>query len=76
MVTSKNMMTMAVSGAKTVTRWEVMREWLKGQVHKWNLTKEFSQFKMVVLVEGDLKGTDSPNFEDEPVIPSSRRGKS
>ncbi|KAJ4889411.1 Uncharacterized protein Rs2_29159 [Raphanus sativus] len=74
--TSKNMMTMVVNGARIVARWEVMREWLKGQAHKWNLSKEFSQYKTVVLAEAEFKGTDPPSFEYEPAIPSSRRGRS
>ncbi|KAJ4881517.1 Uncharacterized protein Rs2_38572 [Raphanus sativus] len=74
--TSKNMMTMAVNGARIIARWEVMREWLKGQAQKWNLRKEFSQYKTVVLAEAEFKGTKPPSFEDEPAIPSSRRGRS
>ncbi|KAJ4875954.1 hypothetical protein Rs2_40972 [Raphanus sativus] len=74
--TSKNVVTMAVNGARIVARWEVMREWLKWQVHKWNLHKEFSQYKTVVLAEAEFKGTEPPSFEDEPAIPSSRRGRS
>ncbi|KAJ4867831.1 Uncharacterized protein Rs2_50623 [Raphanus sativus] len=74
--TSKNMMTMAVNGARIVARWEVMREWLKGQAQKWNLHKEFSQYKTVVLAEAEFKGSEPPSFEDEPAIPSSRRGRS
>ncbi|KAJ4872891.1 Uncharacterized protein Rs2_45439 [Raphanus sativus] len=74
--TSKNMMTMAVNGARIVAYWEVMREWLKGQAHKWNLAREFSQFKTVILAEAEFKGTEPPSFEDEPAIPSSRSGRS
>ncbi|KAJ4881460.1 Uncharacterized protein Rs2_38515 [Raphanus sativus] len=47
--TSKNMMTMVVNGARIIARLEVMREWLKRQAHKWNLSKEFSQYITVVL---------------------------
>ncbi|KAJ4901891.1 Uncharacterized protein Rs2_15842 [Raphanus sativus] len=74
--TSKNMTTMAVNSARIVARWEVMREWLKAQAQKWNLHKEFSQYKTVVLAEAEFKGTEPPTFEDEPAIPSSRRGRS
>ncbi|KAJ4889388.1 Uncharacterized protein Rs2_29136 [Raphanus sativus] len=73
--TSKNMTTMAVNGARIIARWEVMREWLKGQAHKWNLHKEFSKYKTVVLAEAELEGTEPPSFEDEPAIPSSSRSR-
>ncbi|KAJ4874216.1 Uncharacterized protein Rs2_43952 [Raphanus sativus] len=74
--TLKNMTTMAVNGARIVAHWEVMRVWLKGQAQKWNLHKEFSQYKTVVLAEAEFKGTEPPSFEDEPAILSSRRGMS
>ncbi|KAJ4901954.1 Uncharacterized protein Rs2_15905 [Raphanus sativus] len=74
--TSKNMTTMAVNGARIIARWEVMKEWLKGQAQKWNLHKEFSQYKTVVLAEAELEGTEPPSFEDEPAILLSRRGRS
>ncbi|KAJ4875980.1 Uncharacterized protein Rs2_40998 [Raphanus sativus] len=73
--TSKNMTTMVVNGARIIARWEVMREWHKGQVQNWNLHKEFSQYKTVVLAEAELEGTEPLSFEDEPAIPSSRRGR-
>ncbi|KAJ4885571.1 Uncharacterized protein Rs2_35664 [Raphanus sativus] len=73
--TSKNMTTMAVNSARIVARWEVEREWLKGQAQKLNLHKEYSQYKIVVLAEAEFKGIfEPPSFEDEPAIPSSRCG--
>ncbi|KAL0716279.1 hypothetical protein Bca4012_065601 [Brassica carinata] len=72
MRSSEDRMTMAVNGARFTSRWEVMREWLNGQAHKWNLARELDHFKTVVLAEARLKGVDPPSFEDEPVIhPSS-----
>ncbi|KAL0886240.1 hypothetical protein Bca101_010223 [Brassica carinata] len=64
-------MVMAVNETKITTRCEVMREWLNGQACKWDLAKEFDQFKTVVLAEAKLKGVDPPSLEDEPVIPPS-----
>ncbi|KAL0696628.1 hypothetical protein Bca4012_063808 [Brassica carinata] len=68
---SENRMTMALNGARITSRWEVMREWLNGQAHKWNLARELDHFKTVVLAEARLKGVDPASFKDEPVIPPS-----
>ncbi|KAL0702588.1 hypothetical protein Bca4012_058710 [Brassica carinata] len=68
---SEDRMTIAVNGARITSRREVMREWLNGQAHKWNLAREFDHFKTVVLAEARLKGVDPPSFEGEPVIPPS-----
>lgn len=62
-------MTMAVNGAKITSLWEVMREWLNGQAHKWNLTNEFDWFKIVALAEVKFRGVDPPSFENDPVVP-------
>ncbi|KAL0723131.1 hypothetical protein Bca4012_037730 [Brassica carinata] len=62
---------MAVNGARITSRWEVIREWLNGQAHKWNLARELDNFKTVVLTEARFKGVDPPSFEDELVIPPS-----
>ncbi|KAG2323434.1 hypothetical protein Bca52824_016647 [Brassica carinata] len=66
---SEDMRVMAVNGTKIATRWEVMREWLYGQARKWDLAKEFDQFKTVVLAEANFKVVDPPSFKDKPVIP-------
>lgn len=48
-----------------------MRECLNGKARKWDLAKEFDDFKTVVLAEAAFKGIDPPTFEDYPVIPPS-----
>ncbi|KAL0864782.1 hypothetical protein Bca101_043900 [Brassica carinata] len=69
---SEDKMTKALNGARITSRWEVMREWLNGQAHKWNLARELDHFKTVVLAEARLKVVDPPSFEDEPfILPSS-----
>ncbi|KAL0723012.1 hypothetical protein Bca4012_037611 [Brassica carinata] len=68
---SEDRMTMAINGARITSQWEVMREWLNGQAHKWNLARELDHFKTVVLAKARLKGVDPLSFKDEPVIPPS-----
>lgn len=59
----------AVSGARMVARWELMREWLKGQTDNWDLATEFSRCKLVRESEAELCGMPPPSFDDEPLIP-------
>ncbi|KAG2304744.1 hypothetical protein Bca52824_033395 [Brassica carinata] len=66
---SEDMRVMAVNGTKITTLWEVMRELLNGEARKWDVAKEFDQFKTVVLAEAKFKGVDPPSFEDGLVIP-------
>ncbi|KAF3496514.1 hypothetical protein DY000_02052576 [Brassica cretica] len=69
METLKREMVMAVSGARIVTRWELMREWLNKQSGQWDLIRALDQYKMVILEEAKNNGIPPPSFEDEPAIP-------
>ena len=42
---------MAVSGAKVVARWELMREWLSGQTNSWDPVNTIEQYKVVKTTE-------------------------
>ena len=57
-------MIMAVNRVRITALWELMRERLKRQTSKWDLSKEFDQYKTVALAEASLKGATSPSFED------------
>ena len=57
-------MIMAVNRVRITALWELMRERLKRQTSKWDLSKEFDQYKTVPLAEASLKGATSPSFED------------
>ncbi|KAF2546690.1 hypothetical protein F2Q70_00022091 [Brassica cretica] len=48
-------MVMAVNGARVIARWELMREWLKGQSNQWDLAKALEQYKAVTLEEAKNK---------------------
>lgn len=62
-------MEMAVSGAKIVARWELMREWLKQQTNSWKPAAEFRQYRIFMETEAELKNLPPPSFDDEPEIP-------
>ncbi|KAF2538743.1 hypothetical protein F2Q68_00021783 [Brassica cretica] len=67
--TLKLEMVMAVNGARIVSRWELMREWLNKQSGQWDLNRALDQYKMVILEEAKKKGDPPLSFEDEPAIP-------
>ncbi|KAH0854413.1 LOW QUALITY PROTEIN: hypothetical protein HID58_073726, partial [Brassica napus] len=62
--------TMAMSGAKVVTCWELMREWLNRQTNSWDLEGALERYKNVKSFEADFQGIPAPSFEGEPMIPS------
>lgn len=66
---------MAVSGAKIVARWELMREWLSGMTGSWDLKTTLDQYKMVKTTEAELLGLPPPSFEDEPQLPGDEEAK-
>lgn len=66
---------MAVSGAKVVARWTLMREWLKDQTDKWQPLVEFDRYKMVKNSEAQLRGLPPPSFDNEPSIPGAGAAK-
>ncbi|KAF2567091.1 hypothetical protein F2Q70_00026034 [Brassica cretica] len=57
-------MVMAVNRVRITALWELMRERLKRQTSKWDLSKEFDQYKTVPLAKSSLKGATPPSFED------------
>ncbi|KAF3584708.1 hypothetical protein F2Q69_00028785 [Brassica cretica] len=69
MGTLKLEMVMAVNGARVIGRWDLIREWFKGQSNQWDLVKALEQFKAVTLEEAKNKNAPLPTFEDEPAIP-------
>ena len=69
METLKREMVMAVNGARIVTRWELMREWLNKQSGQWDLIRALDHYKIVILEEAKNNGIPPPSFEDEPAIP-------
>ncbi|KAH0883907.1 hypothetical protein HID58_060003 [Brassica napus] len=69
METLKREMVMAVNGARIVTRWELMREWLNKQSGQWDLIRALDHYKIVILEEAKYNGIPPPSFEDEPAIP-------
>ncbi|KAF3528704.1 hypothetical protein DY000_02039468 [Brassica cretica] len=73
MGTLKLEMVMGVNGARVIARWELMREWLKGQSNQWDLVKALEQYKAITLEEAKNKIAPLPTFEDEPAIPSVSR---
>ena len=73
MGTLKLEMVMSVNGARVIARWELMREWLKGQSNQWDLVKALEQYKAITLEEAKNKIAPLPTFEDEPAIPSVSR---
>ncbi|KAH0898504.1 hypothetical protein HID58_048072 [Brassica napus] len=60
---------MAVNGAKVVTRWELMREWLHRQTDSWEPAAALEQYKTVKTTEAEFLGLPVPCFEDEPQVP-------
>ncbi|KAF3590525.1 hypothetical protein DY000_02022118 [Brassica cretica] len=66
---------MAVSGAKVVSRWELMREWLSGQTDSWDPVNTLEQYKMVKTTEAELLGLPPPSFEYEPQVPGGEEVK-
>ncbi|KAH0858881.1 hypothetical protein HID58_087142 [Brassica napus] len=67
--TFKFEMVMAVNGVRVVSRWELMREWLRNQSAQWDLAKVLEQYKAVIQEEARNKGAPPPTFEDELAIP-------
>ena len=60
---------MAVNGAKVVTSWELLREWLHRQTDSWEPAATLEQYKTVKTTEAEFLGLPVPCFEDEPQIP-------
>ncbi|KAF2598699.1 hypothetical protein F2Q68_00009790 [Brassica cretica] len=60
---------MAVNGAKVVTSWELMREWLHRQTDSWEPAAALEQYKTVKTTEAEFLGLPVPCFEDEPQVP-------
>ena len=73
MGTLKHEMVIAINGARVIARWELMREWLKGQSNQWDLAKALEQYKAVTLEEVKHKNAPLPTFEDEAAIPPVSR---
>ncbi|KAF3602226.1 hypothetical protein F2Q69_00035316 [Brassica cretica] len=61
---------MAVSSAKVVARWELMREWLNHQTGSWDPAVTLEQYKTVKTIEAELLGLPAPSFNDEHERPS------
>ncbi|KAF3602753.1 hypothetical protein F2Q69_00036254 [Brassica cretica] len=55
---------MAVSGAKVVARWELIREWLSGQTNSWDPVNTIEQYK--VLGGEEVKKAPEPDADDPP----------
>ncbi|KAF3529106.1 hypothetical protein DY000_02040761 [Brassica cretica] len=55
---------MAVSGAKVVARWELMREWLSGQTDSWDPVNTIEQYK--VPGGEEVKKAPEPDADDPP----------
>ncbi|CAH8353051.1 unnamed protein product [Eruca vesicaria subsp. sativa] len=64
--TLEDMKVMAVNGVKIISRWEMMRDWLAGRSHSWDVAREFDRYKAVVIVEAKFRGVDPPSFTVEP----------
>ncbi|KAH0854479.1 hypothetical protein HID58_069209 [Brassica napus] len=66
MGTLKLEMVMAVNGARVIGRWDLIREWLKGQSNQWDLVKALEQFKAVTLEEAKIRMLRSPHSKMSP----------
>ncbi|KAH0868014.1 hypothetical protein HID58_075036, partial [Brassica napus] len=60
---------MAVSGAKVVARWELMRELLHHQTDSWEPAAALEKYKIVKTTEAELLRLPAPCFDDEPQVP-------
>ena len=62
MGTLKLEMVMAVNGARVIARWELMREWFKGQSNQWDLAKALEQYKAITLEEAKKQECSTPDI--------------